>query len=126
MLAGPALLRMVHTRHGAYVGCAVMSYGTPKDRKKAVKAMKGAREEERDGSESWGWGLWRLGVWEARMTMWGVCACARVCARVCACVRESLEVRGSHKSWCKYSCSRLHTCTGARQKLHIHFAHQCS
>lgn len=41
MLAGPALLRMVHTRHGAYVGCAVMAYGSPKDRKKAIKAMKG-------------------------------------------------------------------------------------
>ena len=41
MLAGPALLRMVHTRHGAYAACAVMSYGSPKDRKKAIKAMKG-------------------------------------------------------------------------------------
>ncbi|KAK9786572.1 hypothetical protein WJX73_000347 [Symbiochloris irregularis] len=41
MLAGPALLRMVHTRHGAHVGCAVLAYGSPKDRKKAVKALKG-------------------------------------------------------------------------------------
>lgn len=41
LLAGQALLRMVHTRHGAYVGCAVLTYGTPKDRKKAIKAMKG-------------------------------------------------------------------------------------
>ena len=43
MLAGPPLLRMIHTRHGAYVGCAIMAYGTPKDRKKAIKAMKGGR-----------------------------------------------------------------------------------
>ena len=40
-LSGPSLMRMVHTRHGAYVGCAVLAYGSPKDRKKAVKAMKG-------------------------------------------------------------------------------------
>jgi len=41
-LAGPGLLRMVHTRHGAFVACCVLAFGTPKDRKKAVKAMKGA------------------------------------------------------------------------------------
>ena len=41
LLAGPALLRLVHTRYGAYIGCAVLAYGTPKDRKKAIKAMKG-------------------------------------------------------------------------------------
>ena len=41
-LAGPALLRMVHTRHGALVACYVLAFGTAKDRKKAVKAMKGA------------------------------------------------------------------------------------
>ncbi|KAK9834069.1 hypothetical protein WJX81_007630 [Elliptochloris bilobata] len=40
-LAGPALLRMVHTRHGALVACQVLAFGTAKDRKKAVKAMKG-------------------------------------------------------------------------------------
>ena len=41
-LAGPVLLRMIHTQPGAYVGCAVFTHGTAKDRKKAVKAMKGA------------------------------------------------------------------------------------
>lgn len=41
-LAGPGLLRMVHTRHGALVACIVLAFGTAKDRKKAVKAMKGA------------------------------------------------------------------------------------
>ena len=40
-LAGPAVLRMIHTQHGAYVGCAVFAYGTAKDRKKAIKSMKG-------------------------------------------------------------------------------------
>ena len=40
-LAGPAMLRMIHTQHGAYVGCAIFAYGTPKDRKKAIKSMKG-------------------------------------------------------------------------------------
>lgn len=41
-LAGPALLRIVHTRDGAQAGCAVMAYGSPKERKKALKAIKGA------------------------------------------------------------------------------------
>ena len=41
-LAGPNLLRMVHTRYGAMVAVAVLAYGTPKDRKKAVKAFQGA------------------------------------------------------------------------------------
>lgn len=42
-LAGDVLMRMVHTRDGAAVGCMVLAYGTPKDRKKVVKAMKGVR-----------------------------------------------------------------------------------
>lgn len=42
MLAGPALLRCVHTHAGAAVACCVIAYGTAKDRKKAVKGMKGA------------------------------------------------------------------------------------
>lgn len=46
-LAGPALLRMVHTRHGALVACYVLAFGTAKDRKKAVKAMKGAKPAPR-------------------------------------------------------------------------------
>ncbi|KAK9844997.1 hypothetical protein WJX74_009447 [Apatococcus lobatus] len=40
-LAGPGLLRIVHTRDGAQAGCAVMAYGSPKERKKAIKALKG-------------------------------------------------------------------------------------
>jgi hypothetical protein len=40
-LTGEALLRMVHTRDGAWVANAVLCYGTAKDCKKFVKAMKG-------------------------------------------------------------------------------------
>lgn len=43
-LAGEVLMRIVHTRDGAAVGCMVLAYGTPKDRKKVVKAMKGVRK----------------------------------------------------------------------------------
>ena len=53
-LAGPALMRMVHTRDGAAAAAAVLALGTAKDRKKAVKAMKGhvgtmARDEWASG-----------------------------------------------------------------------------
>ncbi len=53
-LAGPALMRMVHTRDGATAAAAVLALGTAKDRKKAVKAMKGhvgtmARDEWASG-----------------------------------------------------------------------------
>jgi pumilio family protein 6 len=53
-LAGPGLMRMVHTRDGAAAACAVLALGTAKDRKKAVKAMKGhvgtmARDEWASG-----------------------------------------------------------------------------
>ena len=41
-LAGEPLLRMVHTRDGAWAAVAVLRYGTAKDCKKFVKAMKGA------------------------------------------------------------------------------------
>eukprot|EP00884_Botryococcus_braunii_P004155 jgi/Botrbrau1/13740/Bobra.0356s0016.1 len=40
-LAGPALLRCVHTHSGAAVACCVFAYGTPNNRKKAIKGMKG-------------------------------------------------------------------------------------
>lgn len=40
LLSGQSLLRMVHTHEGARAGCMVAVYGTPKDRKKLVKAMK--------------------------------------------------------------------------------------
>lgn len=40
-LSGEALLHMVHTKDGATAACAVLAYGTAKDRKKALKAMKG-------------------------------------------------------------------------------------
>lgn len=40
-LTGEALLRMVHTRHGAWVANAVLCYGTAKHCKSLVKAMKG-------------------------------------------------------------------------------------
>lgn len=42
-LSGVNLLRMAHTRDGATAACAVLAYGTAKDRKQAVKAMQGAR-----------------------------------------------------------------------------------
>jgi pumilio homology domain family member 6 len=40
-LAGVNLLRMAHTHDGAAAACAVLAYGTAKDRKQAVKAMQG-------------------------------------------------------------------------------------
>ncbi len=43
-LAGVNLLRMAHTYDGAAAACAVLGYGTAKDRKQAVKAMQGEAE----------------------------------------------------------------------------------
>lgn len=52
LLAGPPLVRMVHTKHGAQVNCAVISYGSAKDRKKVVKAM--AEHVDKLVNEEWG------------------------------------------------------------------------
>eukprot|EP00898_Chlorokybus_atmophyticus_P002801 jgi/Chlat1/3521/Chrsp23S03795 len=41
VLAGPLLMRMVHTKDGARVGLAVINSSTAKHRKKIVKGMKG-------------------------------------------------------------------------------------
>ncbi|EIE25301.1 ARM repeat-containing protein [Coccomyxa subellipsoidea C-169] len=41
MLAGPNLLHMVHSHHGATAACQVLAMATAKQRKKVVKAMKG-------------------------------------------------------------------------------------
>lgn len=41
MLAGPAILHMVHSHAGADVACRVLALGTAKQRKKVIKAMKG-------------------------------------------------------------------------------------
>ncbi|KXZ52825.1 hypothetical protein GPECTOR_8g209 [Gonium pectorale] len=38
---GEAVLRMVHTHEGAAAACMVLGYGTPRDRKRLVRAMKG-------------------------------------------------------------------------------------
>jgi hypothetical protein len=38
---GDRLLHMIHTRHGARAACAALAYGTPRDRKRAVRAFKG-------------------------------------------------------------------------------------
>lgn len=43
---------MVHTKHGAQVNCAVISYGSAKDRKKVVKAM--AEHVDKLVNEEWG------------------------------------------------------------------------
>ena len=40
-LSGEALLHMLHTHDGVKAACMVFAYGTAKDRKKALKAMKG-------------------------------------------------------------------------------------
>eukprot|EP00887_Chlorella_sp_A99_P001683 scaffold8.g1683.t1 len=40
-LSGEPLLHMVHTKDGASAACCVLAYGTAKDRKKAVRALKG-------------------------------------------------------------------------------------
>ena len=42
MLAGPAIMHMVHSHAGADVACRALALGTAKQRKKAIKAMKGA------------------------------------------------------------------------------------
>lgn len=42
MLAGPPLLHMVHSRPGATVASQVLAMATAKQRKKIIKAMKGA------------------------------------------------------------------------------------
>ena len=39
LLSGPPLVRLVHTKEGAQVACAVITYGTAKDRKKAMKGL---------------------------------------------------------------------------------------
>ncbi|DBA93738.1 TPA: hypothetical protein ACH3X3_013804 [Trebouxia sp. C0006] len=41
LLSGPPLVRLVHTKEGAQVACAVITYGTAKDRKKAIKGLAG-------------------------------------------------------------------------------------
>ena len=38
---GPALLTMVHTHDGAAAACMVVAYGSARDRKRIVKAVKG-------------------------------------------------------------------------------------
>lgn len=38
---GGSFLKMVHTHDGAAAACMALAYGTPKDRKKLVKGMKG-------------------------------------------------------------------------------------
>ena len=38
---GPALLKMVHTHDGAAAICMLLAYGSAKDRKRLIKAMKG-------------------------------------------------------------------------------------
>ncbi|PRW61613.1 pumilio-like protein 24 [Chlorella sorokiniana] len=40
-LSGDPLLHMVHTKDGAKAACMTLAYGTAKDRKKALKCMKG-------------------------------------------------------------------------------------
>ena len=39
--AGAAVLQLVHTHEGAAVVCMLLAYGTARDRKRLVKAMKG-------------------------------------------------------------------------------------
>lgn len=40
---GGSILKMVHTHDGAAAACMALAYGTPRDRKRLVKGMKGAR-----------------------------------------------------------------------------------
>ena len=39
-LSGEPLLHMVHTKDGARAACMALAYGSAKERKKAVKALK--------------------------------------------------------------------------------------
>lgn len=48
---GGSVLKMVHTHDGAAAACMALAYGTPRDRKRLVKGMKGELEgEERGGA----------------------------------------------------------------------------
>jgi pumilio family protein 6 len=40
--SGTDVLKMVHTHDGAAAACMIMAYGSAKDRKRMIKAMKGA------------------------------------------------------------------------------------
>lgn len=42
---GAAVLKMVHTHEGAAAVCMLLAYGTARDRKRLVKAMKGFVKE---------------------------------------------------------------------------------
>jgi pumilio homology domain family member 6 len=70
-LAGVNLLRMAHTHDGAAAACAVLAYGTAKDRKQAVKAMQGKPE---------------LIVQQAAIAAEHRSTCGRMCYGVCSCV----------------------------------------
>ena len=44
--SGTDVLKMVHTHDGAAAACMILAYGSAKDRKRIVKAMKGEGEGE--------------------------------------------------------------------------------
>ena len=41
--SGTDVLKMVHTHDGAAAACMIIAYGSAKDRKRMIKAMKGER-----------------------------------------------------------------------------------
>ena len=47
--SGSSVLKLVHTHEGAAAACCMLAYGSARDRKRMVKAMKG---------ECWRGGLW--------------------------------------------------------------------
>ena len=105
LLAGPPLVRMVHTKHGAQVNCAVISYGSAKDRKKVIKAM--AEHVEKLVNEEWGH---------------VVLVCALSLVDDTTLLRKSLvpELQVSHQLLLAWSCKQSNHC------LHAVFASSIS
>lgn len=112
LLAGPPLVRMVHTKHGAQVNCAVISYGSAKERKKVIKAM--AEHVDKLVNEEWGH---------------IVLVCALSLVDDTALLRKSLasELQVSHQLRLVWSCKQskhcLHAlCAGSTSNSQLHVA----
>jgi hypothetical protein len=60
---GGSVLKMVHTHDGAAAACMALAYGSPRDRKRLVKGMKGEGTRRRLGAVGWpvGWLGWFCG-----------------------------------------------------------------
>jgi hypothetical protein len=82
---GGNALKLVHTHDGAAAAAMALAYGTPKDRKRLVKAMKGERVEE-EGGRVWRQGWWCAGPVVPPVACAGLplmCVCILGCCRLC-------------------------------------------